>query len=313
MDIQFRSVEERDIDLLVMDRVARGGALLELFVVEAVEAMAANPTTWILEGAQHSVVTDRGESDLVLVLSDGKRRHALLIENKIDAPPQHKQAARYHKRGEDGVSKGLWSSYSMILMAPQRYLDATEEPYPHKISYERITQAVDEGDEFGRKLLSSAIEKQKVGWQPVRDPVMSGFYDKVAETAEAMGVQAKCKHRVGQPRAAKTAWVEFQSPLADTSISWKSEQGFVALCFPGWAENVDVLKERIGEIPQGWYWKKWDKKVGTAYLCVDALYAVKIWKTATKDDALIADALEKVQAVYDYALQMNNRAINWRP
>ena len=313
LDLRFRHVEEKDIDLLLMDRATRDRRLLDLLLNDVKGDIGDDASHYELVGARHSAATGRGESDLVLLLSDGTRRHALLIEDKIDAPAQLNQAERYLMRGEDGVAAGDWDGFSVILVAPQGYIDSDSEPYPHAVSYQRIREALGRGDEFAWRLLSDAINKQRASWQPNRDQVMTAFYDEVARTAKRMRVKAECKHVVGQSRAHETAWVEFRSPLAKTNISWKSNQGLVALCFSGWGGKEDSLKERIGAIPQGWYWRKWTGKVKTAYLCVDALDKVTDWEEASADTPLIVDALYKVQALYDFALELNNRVIDWKP
>ena len=46
---------------------------------------------------------------IIFTAKDGTK-YGLLIENKIDAPAQVDQAARYIKRGEVGVEQNKWDS-----------------------------------------------------------------------------------------------------------------------------------------------------------------------------------------------------------
>ena len=317
MELTFRHIDEKDIDLLIMDRVASdansagGGGLLDLLVGEVADEFPGGPEGYALARAQHSVATESGESDLVFVLDGPGGKHAILVEDKIDAPPQHEQAKRYERRGREGISTGDWSTYSVILVAPEQYLEAAREPYPHKLSYQRIREALAPGDLFGRRMISEAIAKQEAGWQPNVSEVMTAFYDTVAKTAGRMDIKPRCMHKEGDKRAERTAWVDFESPLAGTRISWKSEQGRVMLAFSGWGGNVDALKALVGALPPDAYWRKPAKGIKTAYLCIDALDKVVDWREATEDAPLIEDALDKVQRLYDFALGLNNRVIDW--
>ena len=312
MQLDFRHIDEKDIDMLVMDRVSQGGPVLDMIVREVAEEIPGDAQSYSLASVSHSAMTRNGESDLVVVLAGPEGKHAILIEDKIDALAQPQQARRYGLRGEEGIAAGDWSSYSVLLMAPEGYLQANSEPYPHELSYQRIRDALPLGDEFGRKMLSCAIVKQQSGWQPSRSEAMSAFYDEVALTAKKMRVKADCWHKVGDSRAEGSGWVDFRSPLADTGISWKSDQGSVVLGFNGWGGHVDELKSRIGGIPDGAYWRAPKKGAKIAYLCLDALYKVEDWEAAASDAPLIVDALYKVQRLYDYAIDLNNRVIDWR-
>lgn len=311
MDLVFKHVDEKDVDMLVMDRASQGGALLDLIVSEVAAEMPGDSCEYELGRVQHSASTRNGESDLVIVMSGPGGDHAILIEDKIDAPPQHEQAERYAIRGGEGTDAGEWSTFSVVLVAPEGYVAADSQPHPHAISYERMLDALPEGDAFGRAMLSAAIGRQAAGWQQVRDETMSAFFDAVAGTARDMKLGAECLHKEGDSRAPSAAWVYFSPPLERTSICWKANQGRVALGFAGWGESVDALKALVGKIPEGSHWRKPARGVGTAFLCFDALYKVEDWESAASDAALIEDALRKVQVLHGFALELNDRAVDW--
>ena len=311
MKLDFRHVDEKDVDMLIMDRASKRGPILDLVLQEINDEVPGDSQCFELVEVVHSASTRNGESDLVIVIAGPQGRHAILVEDKIDAPAQPQQAKRYKSRGEEGIAAGEWSSFSVLLMAPEEYLQANCEPYPHELSYQLIREALPQDDEFGRKMLSCAIAKQQHGWHPSRDEVMSAFYDEVALTAKKMRVKADCLHKVGDSRAEGSGWVDFRSPLADSSISWKSNQGAVVLGFHGWGSNVDTLKQRVGGVPDDAYWRAPRKGARIAYLCLDALYKVEDWEDAASDSPLIVDVLYKVQRFYDYAIELSNRAIDW--
>lgn len=128
------SALERDIDLL----------LLELFHVspETVRWLAGrlDVCNAVAVSARHSVYRGNGETDVLLIVQSGKKRVALMIEDKIGAIMQPDQAQRYHIRGQELVERGEADDYRTILCAPEGYLAtvAADEPWHHKVSFGEI-------------------------------------------------------------------------------------------------------------------------------------------------------------------------------
>lgn len=87
------TVEERDIDLLLMEEFHVSPAFVSWFAVQ----VGVGDATFA--GAWHSVTDTDGETDLLLRVVSGDMRTAILIENKVAAPEQSRQDARYHIRG----------------------------------------------------------------------------------------------------------------------------------------------------------------------------------------------------------------------
>jgi len=115
------SVCERDIDLLF---------LVELFgsprFRQRLINYAAGWSERAFVGAWRGFLGPSGdETDILLVVdSETLGQAALMIENKIDAIFQDRQAERYRERGEDGVASGLWDTFRTVLFAPRLYLEA---------------------------------------------------------------------------------------------------------------------------------------------------------------------------------------------
>ena len=87
------SVAERDIDLLLMEEFHASEEFVKWFCSEIDLRDISPADVW------HSVSDTDGESDLLVrVIKDGQRI-GVLIENKIAAPEQDRQAERYHIRG----------------------------------------------------------------------------------------------------------------------------------------------------------------------------------------------------------------------
>lgn len=161
-----RSIQERDVDL----------ALLMLVKT------SLDFRTWIctqlhpdIEISQllsvcRSVDTTTGESDVeIAVKTSGGLRYLFLIENKINAEVQTRQAERYFKRGDGYVARDLCDDYQVALVAPDDYISENErETFGKVISYESILNKLDslshDATPFVEVLLKRAIEKQESGY-----------------------------------------------------------------------------------------------------------------------------------------------------
>ena len=161
----LEAVAERDIDLLILEELAVCPEFLGWWL-DQVRAQGGEGAEVVR--VQHSVTHPKfGESDLVITYSlPQSEPHAVLIENKIDAPAQPDQALRYKQRGEGGVVAGTWKSYRTCIVAPQRYLDAIGHAnlYDAQISYEAVrawflSRAADARAGFRAKILAEAIEQ----------------------------------------------------------------------------------------------------------------------------------------------------------
>ncbi len=241
-------VAERDVDLMLLEELNVSIAFREWFT----SRFSAEPTRWsVFLGAWHSVVhSELGESDLVCLLADSQgSRHALLIENKIDAPAQTDQCARYRKRGEAGVRDGTWTSFQTVIVAPDSYLNSKVQPgdYDTQIKYEMLHDWFESGhldharSKYRAKVLKSAIEQQRRGYQHVPDPAVTAFWQGYWSL-----VQADYPHlamrRPGQV-AAGSDWPEFRNSALGKGrkIVHKLQLGVVDLQIDGASAKVDAI------------------------------------------------------------------------
>ena len=128
------SVEERDIDLLLMEEFHVTDEFVAWFCAH-LGLQDVEPA-----GAWHSVSDANGETDLLLLVIADARHIGVMIENKIGAPEQDRQAERYHLRGASYLKAGKIDEYRTVMCAPQQYLDGlpADSAYQHRISYEAI-------------------------------------------------------------------------------------------------------------------------------------------------------------------------------
>ena len=130
------SVEERDVDLLLMEEFHVTEEFTAWFCAQLGLRNATPIAAW------HSVSDAEGETDLLLqVIVDG-RKIGVMIENKIGAPEQDRQADRYHLRGRRYCEEGKFHNYVTVICAPERYLTGLPDksPYHHRVSYESIIE-----------------------------------------------------------------------------------------------------------------------------------------------------------------------------
>jgi hypothetical protein len=89
----FATVTERDIDLLILEELASSTQFRSWWLKQS---RIRNPDEHSLVGAWHSYPTQTGQSDVLLVVENAVgKRYALMIEDKIYAPPQPRQAERH--------------------------------------------------------------------------------------------------------------------------------------------------------------------------------------------------------------------------
>jgi len=172
------SVTERDIDLLLLEEFHVNNDFVAWFCSE----LGLHNVT--AAGAWHSLSDTDGESDLVLRVLQDERHIGILIENKVNAPAQHRQAERYHLRGKRLVEEGKLDSYRTVICAPQCYISAplSENDYQHRILYEAIEAWFREQQGQGRRavwrryVMLAAIDQGRRGYTMAVNPAITKFH-----------------------------------------------------------------------------------------------------------------------------------------
>jgi hypothetical protein len=205
-------VYERDIDFLLLEEFHAEPQFVRWFV-ESVTGKSHESIQFV--GAWHSICDPKdGESDIVVLVNSGGK-HALLLENKINACAQPEQANRYFKRGEQGKAAGEWESFTTCIAAPAQYLENDPEArfYDARVPYERVREWMqqhlpnDRRTEWKLKVLTDAIEPNYRSTQKLFDERVTEFfrdYWKFAEQ-EFPGLGIK---RMKRP-SANAPWQEF--------------------------------------------------------------------------------------------------------
>jgi hypothetical protein len=247
------SIQERDIDLLLLEEFTVNREFIDWFAVR----ILGEPVQGELIGAWHSVTHEFGETDLqVLFGAASGERLAFLIENKIAATAQPEQGARYQQRGESGVKKGDWDSYLSCLIAPAKYLSsaAQTEKYDVEISYEELMaffssrQERDARFSYRATVLLHAVQKIRRGYQPEYDENMTAFvedyYQYLNPRLANLGMQEP------KPRPKNSDWITFvpQGLPPQLSLCHQLYAGKVKCMFPGEAERLTEFTDRFGAV-----------------------------------------------------------------
>lgn len=235
MELNLKAAFERDCDLVLVRSFYANNNASKLFL---------NDTDTILE-IQHSAMELHGESDLQIIVKRDGVRHAILIEDKVDAPAQPDQYKRYCERGDRGVQEGRWTSYSVFIAAPQKYLESDREAkkYPNKVSYEEIRDKLTD-DPVSLAIIETALKKSEGLLPTVVDDAVTAFWEGYYDYHEANAPHLMLRvHRT--KRGPNATWPDFQTVLKNAKILHKSERGIVDLQFRGMASQIDELAKMV--------------------------------------------------------------------
>jgi len=246
------SIAERDVDLLIMEELSVSEEFREWFS----SRVFGEPVYQSHIGAWHSVSDSQfGESDIAFLFEaiDGSRT-AVLIENKIDAPPQSKQGERYRLRGDKGLKEGYWDKFKTCVIAPSKYLASCKhsESYDVEIGYEEILayfqsrRPRDERFPYKAKILLEGIEQNRRGYQPEYNEELTKFVSDyflfASSDYNSLGMQE------AKPRPTRSTWIMFypKSLPKGTNLVHQLTAGFVKVLFNGGAETFDVFRDKYG-------------------------------------------------------------------
>lgn len=259
LELKFvASIAERDVDLLVMEELSVSDEFREWFS----SRVFGEPIYQSQLGAWHSVCDPQfGESDIIFLFEaiDGPRT-AVLIENKIDAPPQQKQGERYRLRGDKGLKEGYWEKFKTCVIAPSKYLASCKhsESYDIEVSYEEILayfqsrRPRDDRFPYKARILLEGIEQNRRGYQPKYNEEITKFVSDYFSFASADYKQLGMQE--AKPRPAGSTWIMFypKSLPKGINLAHQLTAGFVKVFFNGRADIFDELKDKYSlKLPPG--------------------------------------------------------------
>ena len=233
--LKISSVSERDIDLLLLEEFMSSSDFCQRFL----DTIGIHDRKCRFAAGERSATDETGESDLEIGF-DGpdKRRLLFLIENKINAQFQPKQAQRYRERGCNYYRNGKCQEFTTVLFAPAAYFSTERMGFDKRVDYEQAKDWI-EGSNLpaGRSLykaalLSLAIEKSSSRYQAT-DPQVTKFW------REYWGLCMDDAPELGMPepgpKPAGSTFIYFlDADIPDgLSLVHKLHKGFFDLQFAG--------------------------------------------------------------------------------
>ena len=225
MDIKFDTTLERDMDLLIMEEFICSPQFARIFL-----DTVGITCDYTIDQVIHSMRdADLGESDIVFILDIGDKRHAIHIEDKIDALAMPNQSGRYAKRAEKDIAAGKYDEYSVLIVAPAKYLSANQEAqkYEHQVQYEQLRDYFAAQNDLRSKyklaLIDRAIYDQKAGYQYEANPGVVSF-------CAAMDAYQR-EHYPTLPIGTQAWWRGYKTMISTATIVYKANKGFCDLQF----------------------------------------------------------------------------------
>jgi len=231
---------ERDIDLL----------LAEEFSVSAPFATWFLGQTKSFKGIDAQVLDvyvsrsdSTGESDLVVVFERQVvgTRFALHIEDKIDAPLQPEQEARYRLRGETEVLRGDYSEFEVVLCSPASYPDLHTETstFDSFVAFEAISTYLKSKDSedprarYRANFVATAAMKNANTWTRQDDTLTNAFWKSAYQIAVDEFPDLEMKPLTVTK---DSTWINFRPLDMPTRprriyVSFKGDRGFMDLTF----------------------------------------------------------------------------------
>ena len=225
MKIHFDTTLERDIDLLIMEEFISNEDFAKIFL----DSVGIKDTYSIVEVIHSKTDAVLGESDIVFILEINGKLHALHIEDKIDAIAMPNQHDRYDQRAKKDILSGQYDSYSVLIVAPAKYLALNKEAckYKHQVRYEQMREffmsCSDIRSKYKLALIERAIFEQKNGYQYEPNPGVVNFCRSMNEYQK--------KIYPSLPVGTTSWWPEYLTMLFDTKIVFKANKGFCDLQF----------------------------------------------------------------------------------
>jgi hypothetical protein len=251
--LNVNRIREKDVDLLLVEECMAGPDFWRWFLVQGFPEL---PRPDRLVELRRSVGEIQGESDLELAytLPDGTVER-LLIENKINAELQPKQAIRYRTRGQQYIVRGTCARYRTVLACPQRYLGATPTTlgFDAVVTYEQILGWFAERPELGLRgnykqaVLRQAIASCQASYVRVRDERVTGFWYSYWQLATKRVPQLELPHPGDRP--ANASWIRFKprSFLHGMSIVHQLGRAGVSLEFRKLTTHLALFEREFGD------------------------------------------------------------------
>jgi len=245
--IPVEAIQERDIDLILLEELTTDNAFCEWFVKEL-----NLPTLTFVNGSWRSISDfGLGETDILFSYNSDTQKIFVLIENKLDASFQNEQYDRYLKRANEYQTKKECSEAFAVLIAPELYCE-NQSDFDNYLTYEAIAKRLEftgsKRNLFKSKLLKIATEKLRRGYHPVNSIPVQNFWHSYWKYKEDKHPSLTMKKPDIVPH--NSDWpMLFDDNLKNIVFYHKLGQGNTDATFKGFPEEVEF---KIKEILPDW-------------------------------------------------------------
>jgi len=247
--ITVSGIIERDVDFLLMEELASSPEFLNWFARKAGLSGEVR-----LASIAHSSTSATGETDIEVHLDAAGSTVFILLENKVDAPLQPRQAERYRERAQRYAREGACARALSGLVAPAKYLG--EHPldlgFDFTVQYEQILawyeQPVTPRDAraFRSAILRRALDRGTVGWTLIPNESVTEFWRRYWELVRALAPELQMPKPT--VKAETSAFVFFRPSLLPKGVKLihKARYGNVDIQFDGRAAQIDEITAKYG-------------------------------------------------------------------
>lgn len=296
--IPVEAIQERDVDLILLEELTTDNAFCEWFLKEL-----SLPNLTLSIGSWRSISGfGLGETDILYSYNSGTQKIFVLIENKLDAIFQNEQYDRYLKRAKEYKTKKECDSAYVVLVAPELYCENQSE-FENYLTYEAIAKRLEftgtKRNLFKSKLLQIATEKLRRGYQPVNSVPVQNFWHSYWEYKEKKHPSLIMKKPGIVPH--NSDWpMLFDENLKNIVFYHKLGQGNTDATFKGFSEEVEFKIKEI--LPD---WAKFEKHNRSFSIRV---YSGKIDRTKEFDRQIdkIENGLQNLERMRNWIIENKN-------
>ena len=238
--IPVESVQERDIDLLILEELNVSLDFSQWFI----NKLDLEQPTSKIKAFRSISDYGLGETDILVSYSIKTKTNFILVENKIDASFQDSQFERYKERGENYIQKKECDMYYIVLIAPKSYCE-NQSNFSNCISYESIKKYfIDKKKiraDYKAEILSIAIEKERRGYKAVNSIPVQAFWKSYYEYKNSNHKT----FRMNKPDIVpfNSDWIQlFSERLKEITFNHKLEKGFIDA-------TIKIIPNLKSEIP----------------------------------------------------------------
>lgn len=251
---RIAGVCERDLDLLLMEELHASPDFVTWFLSQGFGELAPRGK---LQWIRRSATDTTGESDIEFALMDQQGSLTrVLVENKVSAGMQPRQAARYRERGDGYVLRGECSRYAILLVAPDAYFGGSEQlkGFSAKVTYEQLVEWFEDDAQMGARrdykitLLQSAIERATLGYQLVEDAAATAFWGFYWSLAFSHAPQLEMRQPEAKPSGSTFAHFRPTSLPRGIDIVHKWGHACVDLHVRGYGDRLNEIRTIFGPV-----------------------------------------------------------------